>query len=1072
MNTNKRALWGPLLLISLLSFLGSVSVAAPAGGVPSLAPPALPQTTSTPNIIQNFVFLDLDADGVRDGGEQPLVGVTVNLHSAAGDLLATTTTNAEGQYTFRPADGVELDSDYEVRFNPRTNTSALPGGFFNADLTATNAAAQAGRRDNSGFTIPFDLALRTTVDSSSVNISARTVRFNLTVINQGRTVESFQLIDYLDYGGAGQWANFVPGLNPAGSAGGRSWSWNARNPQRPVVTVNGTLGTGDQVSIPIVLRWNDPLPSGTAALENWAEIVNFDDGDPSTGDAVSGDLTDRDSTPDRQASADAQPSGYGAVTDDEINGRNGDEDDHDVAGFGLFDLALTMQLSDGSNVRSILPGSRADFTITVTNQGLVDATGIVITNYLPTAGLRLNDPAWAVQPDGSARIGLPGRLGPGESTTVDISFVATANASGQINNWAEISGARPVDSGGQTILDNRTNRPITDVDSTFDSIFVNDDRPAGPGDATDDEILGRGGDEDDHDVAGIRMGFFDLALTSTIGGGAKTGVAPIGNAVVFNHRITNQGTVDATDIVVVNYLPESGLTLVDPDWNDNGNGTATLITPVPGPLEPGESIVVPITFMVDASAVGTIYNWAEIAGADTDGDPTTRTPVDVDSRPGNNPRYDSDPTALPAAPAFVPAAAEPATGVEETAESADSAADDQQESDTPEEAAAPAAPTTITSVAGPSEDDHDIAGVSIEPPVFDLALSMVVSDEIDVEGLSIEDDVTFEITVFNQGTVFADNIVIVDFLPAHGLELADSRWVEESGGIASLAITEPIAPDTFEVFEVNFVVGEGALGTIDNTVEIAEAQAVDFLGDPIVDVDNDPLADADSVPYGDLDPTNPGAEDDHSIASVFFPAPPIHNLSLFSDLSDGSNRSVFLPGDTVSYDVTVLNNGELLVADIDLVTQVPEGFSLTGRDWDASGAAATLRIDGPLLPGQSETITIEFKAEAEASGTFDNRVWIARSTPVDEDGEVLTGTNGEVLPDIDSTDDETTLELSVIPTLAFNGVEVDTGLLVGWGLLAMGTFVGLLWVAKQQKEQRGVRVGLVGPAASRWGPVP
>ncbi|NDY93734.1 SdrD B-like domain-containing protein, partial [Ideonella livida] len=46
------------------------------------------------------VFLDADADGVQDAGEAGKSGVTVNLKDAAGTVVATTTTDANGQYSF------------------------------------------------------------------------------------------------------------------------------------------------------------------------------------------------------------------------------------------------------------------------------------------------------------------------------------------------------------------------------------------------------------------------------------------------------------------------------------------------------------------------------------------------------------------------------------------------------------------------------------------------------------------------------------------------------------------------------------------------------------------------------------------------------------------------------------------------------------------------------------------------------------------------------------------------------------------------------------------------------------
>lgn len=44
-------------------------------------------------------------------------------------------------------------------------------------------------------------------------------------------------------------------------------------------------------------------------------------------------------------------------------------------------------------------------------------------------------------------------------------------------------------------------------------------------------------------------------------------------------EVINQGTVDASNIEVVDYIPV-GMSLADTNWTDNGDGTVTLKTPI------------------------------------------------------------------------------------------------------------------------------------------------------------------------------------------------------------------------------------------------------------------------------------------------------------------------------------------------------------------------------------------------------------------------------------------------------------------------------------------------------------
>ncbi|HUH09738.1 MAG TPA: SdrD B-like domain-containing protein, partial [Brevundimonas sp.] len=50
--------------------------------------------------VSGNVYVDLDLNGVNDGGDRPLENVTVELRTASGDLVATTTTGPDGSYSF------------------------------------------------------------------------------------------------------------------------------------------------------------------------------------------------------------------------------------------------------------------------------------------------------------------------------------------------------------------------------------------------------------------------------------------------------------------------------------------------------------------------------------------------------------------------------------------------------------------------------------------------------------------------------------------------------------------------------------------------------------------------------------------------------------------------------------------------------------------------------------------------------------------------------------------------------------------------------------------------------------
>ena len=274
-----------------------------------------------------------------------------------------------------------------------------------------------------------------------------------------------------------------------------------------------------------------------------------------------------------------------------------------------------------------------------------------------------------------------GGLIPGASADVNIILDVTHNApQGQdLVNFAEIT----MDDGD-------------DVDSSADSNQTNDS--FGGDDITDNTA----GDEDDNDPATVTVVEFDLALVKSLAVGQPSSVSA-GDLITYTITVENQGDIIADNILIADYLPAC-MTLSDANWTgtDPVFYTASVANgdfPIGG-LEPGESVSIDLTLLLDANATSAcdLTNVAEIADAtDGDGDPIS----DVDSTPdaiNGNDAFGGD---------------------------------------------------NVTDNSGGDEDDSDPETVLLDL-VFDLALTKEVVDFIDFNGsgdISQEDDVIFVITV-------------------------------------------------------------------------------------------------------------------------------------------------------------------------------------------------------------------------------------------------------------------------------------------------------------------------------------
>jgi len=460
----------------------------------------------------------------------------------------------------------------------------------------TDAATDSDDADIASIEV-VDFALTKMVVTPAPYAFGDTITYNITVYNQG-TVSGMN-ITITDYAPAGLDYINSPLVNPG---------WTGTSPSHQY-TINQTIVPGDSIIVPI----NMIITSNGSTIVDYTNIAEIttvfdDDGDNITNNDV-------DSQPDSNPFDDAGGAvgtGSDDVIDGDGSGSNGDtdpttdEDDNDPAVVEVVDMALKKELVTAGPYSV---GDTVEFAITVYNQGNITMDSIVVNDYVP-AGYTYDasgvNSAWTMAGAGLYQTTLTGGIAPNDSTTVSISLIINATSdSDDYVNVAELSSFQDEDG---------DDRSDDDTDSTADDMPGND--PGGePGGDTDNTVDGENGDEDDQDPAFLDV--VDFALKKTIA--SPSAPYGIGDTIMYDITIYNQGTVTGDEIVVYDHAPV-GLTF-DPSINSGwfaGSGSAGDSTIISTPILPGDSTIVSVKLIVNNNGGGVedYTNYAEIGSVD------------------------------------------------------------------------------------------------------------------------------------------------------------------------------------------------------------------------------------------------------------------------------------------------------------------------------------------------------------------------------------------------------------------------------------------------------------------------
>jgi len=826
----------------------------------------------------------------------------------------------------------------------------------------------------------FDLALTkviNTVASPGPYGPGQNVTFTITVFNQG-TVDATD-VEVSDYIPADM--NFIQADNS---------DFTGAAPTVMALIPLVAAGTSETVDITLQI---DPNFMGDMIV-NDAEITAADNdiGAP-----------DEDSTPGDNSTSPSEIATDDNI-DDEAPGTPGtmddptDDDDFDPAIVMIgqsFDLALEKVINTVTSPPPYEPGDNVTFTINVFNQGTLDATNVVVTDYIPSGFIF--DQADNIDFVGSApnvSATIPS-ITAGATESVEITLQIDPATTDNLINDAEITSATNelgIPDEDSTPGDNQNTPSETGTDNDTD-----DEAPGTPG------TMDNPNDNDDYDPAEVMVSIFDLALTKVIDTRFSEAPYAPGDTVFYIIEVSNQGNIDATNVVVTDYIP-TGMIWAQ-NINNDFSGAAPNVTATIPSIAPAATVPLEIALIIDPNFMGTdIVNNAEITDA------TNALGIEDEDDPiGNIDGMTDDTSEL---------------------------GTDNDINDNPDN------PADI--------DDYDPEQIMIDQ-VFDVALDKIFagSTDVNMDGvLSPGDEVTFDITVYNQGSIDADDIVVTDYIPTGLLFSAVNNPVWTGGTAAAPSTMIAIVPAGDDVtVSITLTVDPSFEGTsIVNNAEITEAS--NDLGlidedDNILNVDGsaDDTSELDTNDNIDDDgPGTPGTMDDPADIDDYDPEEIMivqeFDLALsktFDSFIDNDGDMGISAGDDVVFNINVFNQGTLEATNVVVSDYVPTGMNFIAADnpaWTGGTAAIPTTTIASIAPGGSSTVQIVLEIDPAFQGTsVVNNAEITDATNalglVDEDDDIAAVDGSADDTSEQATDNDTDDEAPGTPGTMDNQADVD-----------------------------------------------
>ncbi|MFK7916504.1 MAG: hypothetical protein AB8G14_00385 [Ilumatobacter sp.] len=673
----------------------------------------------------------------------------------------------------------------------------------------------------------------------------------------------------------------------------------------------GDVAVGDQVTVRVTVDVRPDAPAGSGNLVNVAAVSSVDpDPDPSNDSST--------------------------ATTDVTNAA-----DLEVAKVGPTQFRA---------------GEAADYTITVTNNGPSDATGVVVTDE------PANNVTFGAVSGTSGCTSLPctiASLPSGQSATVIISATVDRNANNTVvRNTATVSADQPDPKGDNnetlifTGVIRRADMRIASKDSSPDPVAAGGTitytivaENLGPAAARDATLTDTVPADTTLVTASLPAGCSSTGVTpgSTIT--CELGLLePSDTATIAFDVVIDEDQADGTQI---SNIATADSDTIDPDASNDSN--------------PAETTDVAVVADVGIAKVANLMT--AVPGEDltytltvTNAGPSAAAAVVIDDDVSAIFEAGSVSTSVAGAPSGTMCDASVnctlatfpvgAFDIEITGTVATNATTDLMN----------AATVSTTSNQG---TDALVDTADVDTPVApsaDLEISKVASvDPVEPGGT-----VTYTITVDNNGPSDAFDVEVTDTLPAE-LAVGEVRPVLQCNQATAVCVIPSLADGTSATIEIDATVSAGAVDTIENTAAITNASTPDP-----VDENNTATIETDVVPEADVQLTK---------ATVTAPV---------------------VAGQTVRYDIDVVNNGPAQAENVIVTDVLPANTTFVNASTPVGTCVFTspdLVCDlGTLGATTAIQIDVDVIVDPDATGTLDNSV-TSTSTTDDPDASNNDGTN-------------------------------------------------------------------------------